>query len=268
MGFVAAIGGLLGDVETAVLALGASPWLLLAVLVLACLDGFFPPVPSESVVLAVAVLAVAGDVSWLYLVLLAVAAAAGAWCGDLVAHAIGATIPLERLRIFRGRRGRSALATARRALARRGSAYILIARFLPAVRVAVNITAGASGYERTRFLPVAALASLLWAGYYVVLGVTVGHLLRERPLLAVVIGITSGMLVGLLVDGARAQVLQRIRARTAPSHRFFVTGAIPADGIVDTVSTTVIAPPDEDRSLCDGHGPLDVARAGREAPRH
>ena len=44
--------------EEWVIALAGSPWILLAVLALATIDGFFPPVPSESVVIAVAVLAV------------------------------------------------------------------------------------------------------------------------------------------------------------------------------------------------------------------
>lgn len=217
MGFMAEIGDLLAGFEAALLALGASPWLLLAVLVLACLDGFFPPVPSESVVIAVAVLAVAGDVSWPFLVLLALAAAAGAWCGDLIAYTIGSAIPVDRLRLFRGRRGEAALTTTRHALARRGRTYILAGRFIPVGRVAINMTAGATGYPRMSFLRVAALASPLWAGYYAALGVGAGHVLQERPLLAVVIGIGCGVLVGLLTDRAIGWYLRRFpRVRWTP----------------------------------------------------
>lgn len=181
-------------------ALGPSPWLLVAVLVLSCIDGFFPPVPSESIVIAAAVLAVAGDVPASYLVLLVLAAAVGAFFGDLIAYSIGSRVPLERLRILRGPRGQAAVAQARKALAERGSTFILTGRFVPVGRVAVNMTAGAVSFQRTRFIPLAALASVLWAVYSAAMGIGAGHLLSERPLLAMVLGICSGVLAGLLID--------------------------------------------------------------------
>ncbi|WP_418608443.1 hypothetical protein [Georgenia sp. SUBG003] len=52
---------LMQAVEEFVLGLAGSPWILLAVTVLATIDGFFPPVPSESIVIAVAALSVSGD---------------------------------------------------------------------------------------------------------------------------------------------------------------------------------------------------------------
>lgn len=206
MDILSAIADALAGIEATVLAWGPSPWLLLAVVLLACLDGFFPPVPSESVVIAVATLAVTGDVPAPYLVLLALAAALGAFAGDLIAYRIGATIPVDRLRLFRGRRGQAALARTRGALTRRGSAVILSGRFVPVGRVAVNMTAGAVGYPLLRFAPVAGLASLLWAVLSTLIGIGAGHVLAERPLLAVGIGIATGMLLGLGVDKALSRL--------------------------------------------------------------
>ena len=90
-------------IQEAVLGLAGSPWILLAVAVLATIDGFFPPVPSESVIIAVAVLAVAGDGPSLWLLILA--GAVGAFCGDLIAYTIGTKLPIERFRLFCSPRG-------------------------------------------------------------------------------------------------------------------------------------------------------------------
>ena len=191
---------ILTGIESAVLALGSSPWLLVAVLLLSCIDGFFPPVPSESIVIAAAVLAVTGDVSAGYLVLLILAAAVGAFFGDLIAYSIGSRMPVDRLRMLRGPRGRAAVALAGQTLAERGSTVILAGRFIPVGRVAVNITAGAVAFRLPRYLPLAGLASVLWAVYSAAMGIGAGHLLRDKPLIAMCAGILAGILAGLLID--------------------------------------------------------------------
>lgn len=208
---------ILSSIESAVVALGPSPWLLMAVLVLSCIDGFFPPVPSESIVIAAAVLVVAGDMPAGYLVLLVLAAAVGAFFGDLIAYSIGSRVPVDRLRMLRGPRGRVALAHTRKALAERGSMFILTGRFVPVGRVAVNMTAGAVSFQRTRFVPLAALASLLWAVFSATMGIGAGHLLSESPLLAMVLGILAGMLAGLLIDRLIRRFHQPVRSVVAPT---------------------------------------------------
>ena len=195
--------------EEWVLALAGSPWILLAVWALTTIDGFFPPVPSESVVIAVAVLSITGD--GINLWLLIAAAAAGAFCGDLFAYWLGSKIPIHRLRIFQGRRGRASLAWASRALESRGTVFILSARFIPIGRVAVNMTAGAVGYSRPRFVLVAGIAAVVWAGYSTLLGMGAGVFLHDHPLIAVVVGVMGGVLLGFVVDA----VLKRIHARVA-----------------------------------------------------
>lgn len=190
----------LSVIETAVLALGASPWLLAAVLVLTFVDGFFPPVPSESIVIAAAVLAVTGEVSASYLILLVIAAGIGAFFGDLFAYFIGSRVPVDHLRLLRGPRGRAAVAQARQALTARGSTIILTGRFIPLGRVAVNMTAGAATFPLRRYLPLAGLASVLWAVYSAAMGIGAGHLLQDSPLVAMTAGILAGIVTGLLVD--------------------------------------------------------------------
>ncbi|MFC7406554.1 DedA family protein [Georgenia alba] len=189
---------LMATIEGFVLSLGASPWVLVAVVVLATIDGFFPPVPSESIVIAVAVISVAGDGPSLWL--LVPAAAIGAFAGDLIAYSIGSKIPVDDMRVFRGPRGSAALERAKRTLARRGTVFILSARFVPIGRVAVNMTAGAVGYPRPRFVIIAAIAAVVWAGYSTLMGVGAGHFLHEHPLVAVAVGVVGGVLAGILVD--------------------------------------------------------------------
>ena len=63
-----------------------SPWGLLALAAVAAVDGFFPVVPSESLVVTAGVFAAAGDQS---LALVIAAAALGAFIGDHVSYAVG-----------------------------------------------------------------------------------------------------------------------------------------------------------------------------------
>ncbi|MFC4554374.1 DedA family protein [Georgenia faecalis] len=199
---------LMAAVEESVLGLAGSPWILLAVFVLATIDGFFPPVPSESVVIAVAVLAITGEGPSLWLLI--AAAAAGAFSGDLIAFGVGTKVPIHRLRMFQGDRGQGALAWASRALATRGTVFILSARFVPVGRVAVNMTAGAVAYPRRRFIVIAAIAAVIWGGYSTLLGMGAGVFLHEHPLVAVAVGVLGGVLLGFVVDAVLKRVSRRM----------------------------------------------------------
>ena len=207
-------------IETAVLDVGTSGWLLLIVLVLCCVDGFFPPVPSESIVIAAAALAATQDGAASFLVPLVLVAACGALAGDLIAHTIGSRVPLERLAMFRTRRGARVLAYTRAALLTRGSTVILTGRFVPVARVAVNMTAGSVRYPRRRFTGVAAAASLLWAAFSALMGVGTGYVLQDSPLLAMVAGVAVGVLVGLAID----RLIRRRQVRISSPH---IPAAVP-----------------------------------------
>lgn len=179
-------------------ALAESLWVYPALTLFAMIDGFFPPIPSESVVIALASLSVSHGAPNLALIM--VAGALGAFTGDQIAYAIGSRVDVHRLRIFRTERGRKALAWAEHALEHRGSSFILAARYIPVGRVAVNMTAGALGYPRKRFVGLTALAAVTWAAYGTAVGVGAGVWLESHPLVAVVAGVVVGTLVGLLID--------------------------------------------------------------------
>ena len=58
----------MSEFQDAVLALADTPWILVVLAVLSFVDGFFSPLPSESIIIAVAALAAAGSGPPLWLV--------------------------------------------------------------------------------------------------------------------------------------------------------------------------------------------------------
>lgn len=201
------------SVQDAVLSLVDSPWILLAVFLLTVIDGFFPPVPSESIVIAAGVLIVAGQgphIGWLIL-----AASAGAFVGDMIAFTIGRFLPIERIPLLRGEKVARAMLWAEQALAERATVYIMSARFIPIGRVAVNITAGAVGFRRTFFIVIAACAAVCWALYSVALGLVAGTILSDRPLVGVLVGVAGGVIIGFVLDFVLKRVYGRLLSRKA-----------------------------------------------------
>jgi len=193
-----AVSTFLENLETWVLALAASAWIYPALFGFATIDGFFPPIPSESVVITLAVSAHATGEPNLLLVLLV--AALGAWTGDQIAFAIGRAIGTDRVRLLRTARGRKAVAWAERALAHRGASFILAARYIPVGRVAVNMTAGAVGYPRRRFMAFSGIAAVTWSLYSVLIGLVAAQWLGHEPLLAMVVGVVLGIATGFVID--------------------------------------------------------------------
>lgn len=182
------------------LSVAASPLVYLGMFLFAVVDGFFPPMPSEAA--AVGLTALAAATGTPHLALIMAAAGAGAFVGDQVAYAIGRRIDVHRLPLLRGGRGRSALARAEQALTHRGTSYILAARFIPVARVAVNMSAGALGYPRRRFVVLAAIGSVTWAVYSAAIGIGAGAWFKGHPGGAVIVGVVGGLAIGVALDWA------------------------------------------------------------------
>lgn len=177
----------------------ASPWLLPVMFAAAVIDGFFPPMPSETVLVAAAAVAAAtADVP--ALVALCLVAALGAVIGDNIAYAIGRRVGTSRYGWMRRPRVAAAFARARAALATRGAPLILGARYIPVGRVAVNMSAGALGYPWRRFAPLSIVGGISWALYSVVIGTLAGQWLGDQPVLSAVIGVALALGVGVIID--------------------------------------------------------------------
>ncbi|SDT05670.1 DedA family protein [Actinopolymorpha singaporensis] len=189
----------------------SSPWVYLALFLLAATDAFLPAVPSESVVITAGVFAAASGSPQLVLVVLA--AAAGALVGDHISYAIGRGAGGRLLARARpGSRRRRAFDRAADALAERGSLVLVVARYVPGGRTAVTVTMGALGYPRRTFTRFDILAALSWAVYSVLVGYIGGMAFENDPIKGVVLGIALALGVTALVEVARyARRKRRLR---------------------------------------------------------
>jgi membrane-associated protein len=198
------------------LALAGSPWIFVVLYLFAAIDGIFPPIPSESLVIALAALSMSqGSPNLAMLVLVA---AAGAFTGDQIAYLVGSRVHVHDNRFLQSARARKTVDWAENALQHRGSSLILAARYIPVGRVAVNMTAGALGYPHRRFVGLTAVAGVMWALYATLLGVGAGAWLGDHPLVAVVVGVVAGIVMGVAVDWVLrhwSTVTARLRARSA-----------------------------------------------------
>ncbi|GAB5079803.1 DedA family protein [Arthrobacter sp. AD-310] len=198
-----------------ILAAAGQPWVLVLVLACCVIDGFFPPIPSESVVVGLSAVAATADVPnpWL----LVLVAALGAFSGDNIAYLIGRRVGTRRWSWMRGPRMQSAFRWAGAELRKRPASLILVARFVPIGRVAVNLTAGATGYHHLRFVLLTCLSAVLWAGYSVAIGLFFGQWFEENHLLGAVIAIICAVALGIVVDlvinkvRGKPNVVERIR---------------------------------------------------------
>ncbi|WP_309066145.1 DedA family protein [Microbacterium sp.] len=206
MDLLAILNGLVAD-------LAGSPWLYLAVFIVCLVDGFFPPVPSETVVVGAATVASATGEPVLLLIGVA---AVGAIAGDNTAYLLGRELGTARFRWMRARRVAAILEWARRGLERRGALLIFTARYIPVGRIAVNMTAGATGYPLRRFVPLSVAAGVTWAAYSALFGIVAGRWLHNQPLLAIALAIVVAAAVGWAVDAVLRRALAREVAVQTP----------------------------------------------------
>nr|WP_246315951.1 VTT domain-containing protein [Kineococcus aurantiacus] len=153
--------------------------------------------PSESIVIGLS--AVAADTGHPDRWALFGCAAVGAFLGDNLTYALGRHSPLRRWVAGHPRLER-AFSRAALELDRRGPFAILAARYVPIGRVAVNLTAGAVQFPRTRFVGLSALAALTWAAYSIAIGSLAGHWVESTPLVGAVLGIVVALALGFVVD--------------------------------------------------------------------
>jgi membrane-associated protein len=190
-----------------ILTAAGQPWVLLLVLACCLIDGFFPPIPSESVVVGLAAVAATADVPNPWLLMLV--AGVGAFSGDNIAYVIGRRVGTRRWSWMRGPRMQSAFRWAGQELRKRPASLILVARFVPIGRVAVNLTAGVTHYPRLRFVGLTVLSATLWAGYSVGIGLFFGQWFEDNHLLGAAIAIVCAVALGIVVD----VVINRLRGK-------------------------------------------------------
>jgi membrane-associated protein len=194
-----------------ILAAAGQPWVLLLVFACCVIDGFFPPIPSESVVVGLAAVSATAGVPDAWLLILV--GALGAFTGDNIAYLIGRKIGVRRWRWMRSQRMQGAFRWAGRELRRRAASLIMVARFIPIGRVAVNLTAGATRFSHGMFVALTAMSAVLWAGYSVAIGLFFGQWFKHNHLLGAIIAIVAAVILGIIVD----RVISKIRGSVPTS---------------------------------------------------
>ncbi len=197
--------------------ISGSAWSYVFVFSFAVFDAFFPVVPSESLVIVAGTLAGAGDLN---VVLVILAASAGAVVGDNISYGIGKWVGKRTVRrLFRHEKAHRSFDWAEAQLEQRGSYIILIARFIPFGRTAVTFTAGyTEGLPWHRFIRYDIVAGLVWGTYATMLGYLGGKQFEEQPWKGVVLGLGIAFVVAFAVEWVRKRRETRAgTAETAPA---------------------------------------------------
>lgn len=114
---------------------------------------------------------------------------AGAIIGDQITFRIGRSIGYRQFAWMRSGRAKKVLDFAARKLETSGALLIFTARYIPLGRVAVNLTAGATGYSYQRFTFFDVIGCITWGGYSVGIGAVAGNWLSDNKLLGVVLSV-------------------------------------------------------------------------------
>ncbi len=167
----------------------------------AATDVLLPVIPSETIVLAAAVLAGQGD---LLIWLIVPAAALGAFLGDNISYWLGRKVgdPVAR-RFFQGEKARARLEWAERAIQERGVFLIVIGRFIPGGRTATTFASGTLEMPYRRFLVADGCAALIWAAYISLLGYVGGASFEDNLWLPLLIAFGIATLVAVAAEAWR-----------------------------------------------------------------
>ena len=174
----------------------------LAVLVIVAGDGVFPLFPGESAIILAAVAASQGTLSITSVI---VGGAIGAMIGDNIAYFIGRAGGDRLRRLLSRLAGEERLHAAEAMVKRRGPALVFAGRFLPGIRIAINLSCGAGGFDYRRFFLFDALGAWVWSAQAALLGFIFGRQFADHPWI--------GLLIAFAVAGVIALVLTRQEKR-------------------------------------------------------
>lgn len=185
----------------------SSWWIYVALFGFAALDGFFPAIPSETLVITAGVFAAQGEPN---LAAIIVTAALGAFVGDHVSYFLGRGAGGRLIdRLQPGTKRYATAGWARNALAERGGLVLIVARYIPGGRTAVTLTMGAVRYPLRHFTFFASLAAVSWGVYCALVGYLGGKAFEDNPLKGVALGIGLALTVTLVVEVVRHQRRKR-----------------------------------------------------------
>ncbi len=175
-----------------------------AVLLVVAGDGVFPALPGETAIVAAAVLAADGSLS---LPLVILAGAVGAVIGDSCAFAIGRAGGGPIKRFVSRFAGADRLEAAERMVKRQGAALVVVGRFLPGIRIAINMSCGAGQMDYRRFLLFDTIGAILWSSQAALLGFFAGKAFADQLWVAFVVAFAvTGIVAGFVTVKERRRV--------------------------------------------------------------
>ena len=188
----------------------SSPWFYLIIFAIAVLDSVLPIVPSETLVIIGGVSAGLGNL-WIPLVI--VVAATGAFIGDNLSYFIGreASDWVTR-RQTRTNKGAARMAKIVEQVHERGGLLLITARFSPGGRTALTLSCGVTKQPRRWFIGWAAVAAVIWGNYAALLGFIGGKSFEDNHTLAFIIAFVSAFSITLVIELVR-WLLKRARYR-------------------------------------------------------
>jgi membrane-associated protein len=164
-----------------------------------------PLAPTEAVLIGAGVLAASGD---LPLPAVIATAAAGCFLADMLNFHLGKRMGMRALqKLNKSTKSRAMVVWTADQLARRGESILIAARFIPAGGIVGAMLAGSLKWPLKRFVPVAAVGSLVWCCYPAAMGYVGGQIVDE-PLLAMLVSFGVATLLSVPVGMV-------IRARNA-----------------------------------------------------
>ena len=188
----------------------SSPWFYLIIFVIAALDSVLPIVPSETLVIIGGVSAGLGNL-WIPLVI--VVAASGAFIGDNMSYLIGREASDWVIRRqTRTDKGAARMAKIVEQVHERGGLLLITARFIPGGRTALTLSCGVTKQPRRWFISWAAVAAVIWGNYAALLGFIGGKSFEDNHTLAFIIAFVSAFSITLVIELVR-WLLKRARYR-------------------------------------------------------
>jgi membrane protein DedA with SNARE-associated domain len=190
--------GFADQIMAAVLTMAGSPWVYVAMFLLAFGDQFFPPIPSDPVLLALVVSSHQLGLPRLWLLI--PAAIVGAILGNLGCYWVGRKVGTDRFKTFRTGKGKASIEKARVQIEKRGMGYIIAARWIPVARIGIIMVVGAMHYPLSKFLIASTVSLVFWGLNATAIGSIFGAIEALHPMLAILIGIITGLIVGMVLD--------------------------------------------------------------------
>ncbi|MEM8606698.1 MAG: VTT domain-containing protein [Myxococcota bacterium] len=154
---------------------GPQHWAYALIAVAAAIEYVFPPLPGDTVVLFAVVLSARAQLHWAWVYGLMTL---GAVLGGLVAWRFGVWLSAHEEQwpgFLRQPSATRALDAVRRGYERHGSTYLLVNRFLPALRAFFFVGAGLSGMRAGPVIVYGGISAAAWNALLLALGYAVGH---------------------------------------------------------------------------------------------